>query len=47
LRDLGRRGFENAVRAVAGEPLRPEVLPTQIILRDTTAPPAQRGSQAA
>jgi LacI family transcriptional regulator len=38
LRELGRRGFEVAMRAMAGETVRPEVLPTEVVLRDSTAP---------
>jgi LacI family transcriptional regulator len=41
LRDMGRRGFEYAARTIAGEPVEPEVLPTGVVLRDSTAgPPA-------
>jgi hypothetical protein len=32
LRELGRRGFDAAVRALGGEPLEPVVLPTQVVL---------------
>jgi len=39
LRELGRRGFETAVRLLAGESVAPEVLPTEVVLRDSTAPP--------
>lgn len=39
LRDLGRCGFAYAVRQLAGEPVEPELLPTQLVLRDSTAPP--------
>ena len=39
LRELGRRGFEDAERQRAGEPVAPVVLPTEIVLRGSTAPP--------
>jgi len=39
LRELGRRGFAHAVRQLAGETLAPEVFPTEVVLRDSTAPP--------
>lgn len=42
LRELGRRGFEYADRLLAGQEATPEVLPTRVVLRDSTgAPPAQ------
>ncbi len=45
LREMGRRGFEKAVAQLNGDPAGPEVvLPTQVILRDSTAP-ATRGMQ--
>jgi DNA-binding LacI/PurR family transcriptional regulator len=41
LRDLGRRGFAHVDRALAGEPLEGELMPTQLVLRESTgAPPA-------
>jgi LacI family transcriptional regulator len=41
LREMGRRGFGYADRVLAGEPASPEVLPTQVVLRESTgAPPA-------
>ncbi len=41
LREMGRRGFEHATRVLAGvEPAR-EVLPTEVVLRDSTAAPAR------
>ena len=40
LRDIGRRGFEFALCVLAGERMEPVVLPTEVILRDSTAPPA-------
>lgn len=39
LRELGRRGFEDAERQRAGEPVAPVVLPTEIVLRGSTAAP--------
>ncbi len=39
LRELGRRGFDYAIRQVAGEPVEREVLSTEVILRDSTAAP--------
>lgn len=49
LRELGRRGFEHAIRQLAGEPVEPELLPTEVVLRDSTAaprtaPPITRGT---
>jgi LacI family transcriptional regulator len=43
LRDMGRLGFEAALSALEGVRVQPQLLPTQVILRDSTAPPA-RGS---
>ena len=41
LREMGRRGFEHATGVLAGgEPVR-EVLPTEVVLRDSTAAPAR------
>jgi LacI family transcriptional regulator len=37
LREMGRRGFEAAIRALAGEQLEPQILPTEVVLRDSTA----------
>ncbi len=42
LREMGRRGFECAIRLLAGEPVEPRSLPTEVVLRDSTA--AMRGS---
>jgi LacI family transcriptional regulator len=39
LRELGRRGFEIALRTLAGAATEPELLPTEVVLRDSTAPP--------
>jgi LacI family transcriptional regulator len=39
LRELGRLGFEQAGRRLAGEDPAPRLLPTQVILRGSTAPP--------
>lgn len=42
LREMGRRGFEHAARVIAGEPAEPVVMPTEVVLRGSTAaaPPA-------
>jgi LacI family transcriptional regulator len=40
LRELGRRGFRFADRLLAGEAPEPEVLPTELVLRASTATPA-------
>ena len=42
LREIGRRGFEYADRLLAGGQPAREVLPTEVVLRDSTAPPASR-----
>ena len=39
LRELGRRGFEHAERLLAGDAPEPVVLPTEVVLRDSTAAP--------
>jgi LacI family transcriptional regulator len=39
LRELGRRGFEHADRLLAGEDPDPVLLPTAVVLRESTAPP--------
>jgi LacI family transcriptional regulator len=44
LREMGRRGFEAAIRTLDGEEVEPVLLPTQVILRDSTAAPASRGN---
>jgi LacI family transcriptional regulator len=44
LREMGRRGFEAAIRALAGEQLVPLILPTEVVLRDSTAAIAMRGN---
>jgi DNA-binding LacI/PurR family transcriptional regulator len=44
LREMGRRGFEAAIRVLDGEEVEPVLLPTQVILRDSTAAPASRGN---
>ena len=36
LRDMGRLGFEAAIRSLAGETLKPQMLPTEVVLRDST-----------
>lgn len=45
LREMGRRGFEAAARMLNGQPVEPVLLPTQVVLRDSTAPPSQRTNQ--
>lgn len=37
LRELGRRGFETAMRTLNGEEVAPQTLPTQVVMRDSTA----------
>jgi LacI family transcriptional regulator len=46
LRELGRLGFEHAAARLAGESREHQSLPTEVILRDSTAPPpdAQAGA---
>jgi len=39
LRELGRRGFAHAVRQLAGDDVERVLLPTDVVLRDSTAPP--------
>ncbi len=39
LRDMGRRGFTYADRVLAGERPEPSLMPTTVVLRDSTAPP--------
>lgn len=39
LRELGRRGFASAARQLAGEVVAPELLSTEVVLRDSTAAP--------
>lgn len=39
LHEIGRRGFEFAERQLAGERPRRQVLPTELVMRDSTAPP--------
>jgi LacI family transcriptional regulator len=53
LHEIGRRGFEYAVRVLAGDLPQPVVLPTELVLRNSTAEPplqplpaAARGSAA-
>jgi LacI family transcriptional regulator len=40
LREMGRRGFAYADRVLAGDEPQHEVLPTEVILRGSTAAPA-------
>jgi DNA-binding LacI/PurR family transcriptional regulator len=42
LREMGRRGFEHADRLLAGDQPEHLVLPTEVMLRDSTAAPATR-----
>jgi DNA-binding LacI/PurR family transcriptional regulator len=37
LREMGRLGFESAMRMLNGEDVPPQTLPTQVVLRDSTA----------
>jgi LacI family transcriptional regulator len=37
LREMGRRGFDAAMRTLAGEKVEPVTLPTEVVLRDSTA----------
>lgn len=37
LREMGRRGFDVAMRVLAGEHVTPVTLPTEVVLRDSTA----------
>lgn len=46
LRDLGRRGFLAADRLLAAKTVEPMVLPTEVILRESTAPPAAAAAKA-
>ena len=39
LREMGRRGFEHADRLLAGGESTPEVLPTEVVMRESTAAP--------
>jgi LacI family transcriptional regulator len=41
IRELGRRGFDHAIRRLAGDPVQPELLPTEVVLRESTAAPAR------
>jgi LacI family transcriptional regulator len=42
LRELGRRGFDYADRLISGKRPRREVLPTRLVVRDSTGPPPAR-----
>jgi LacI family transcriptional regulator len=44
LRELGRHAFTSAVRQLAGVPLAPEVLPTEVVLRGSTGPAPTAGA---
>jgi DNA-binding LacI/PurR family transcriptional regulator len=37
LREMGRRGFDAALRALAGEEVKPVTLPIEVVMRDSTA----------
>jgi DNA-binding LacI/PurR family transcriptional regulator len=37
LREMGRRGFDTALRMLNGEKVEPQILATQVVLRDSTA----------
>jgi LacI family transcriptional regulator len=41
LREMGRRGFACAERLLAGDDVEPEVLPTEVVLRDSTGAPPE------
>jgi LacI family transcriptional regulator len=41
LRELGRRGFEYAIRQLNDEPVTAELLPTEVVLRDSTGVPGR------
>jgi LacI family transcriptional regulator len=45
LRELGRLGFEQADRRLAGTDPAPRLLETEVVLRGSTAPPAGRGAR--
>ncbi len=44
LREIGRRGFEYAVSQLSGDPVASELLPTEVVLRESTAPPPARAA---
>jgi LacI family transcriptional regulator len=44
LREMGRRGFEQVDRLLAGDPTSPAVLPTQLVMRDSTGTPPVHAS---
>lgn len=44
LREMGRRGFDVAIRSLTGEQIQPQLLPTEVVMRDSTAPPRNRGT---
>ena len=43
LRELGRRGFDHADRLLAGDAPEPVILPTEVVLRESTAAPSPAG----
>lgn len=46
LRELGRRGFEYADRLLSGDEPQPQLLPTAVVLRDSTGPAPLRPRSA-
>jgi len=44
LREMGKRGFDAAITLLNGEEIRPHVLPTEVVMRDSTAAPRNRGN---
>jgi LacI family transcriptional regulator len=44
LREMGRRGFDVAIRSLTGEQIQPQLLPTEVVMRDSTAAPRSRGT---
>jgi DNA-binding LacI/PurR family transcriptional regulator len=46
LREMGRRGFAHATGVLAGDEPKREILPTEVVLRESTAAPAVAGPVA-
>ena len=44
LREMGRLGFDAAISSLGGEKLRPQLLPTQVVMRDSTSAPHNGGN---
>jgi LacI family transcriptional regulator, repressor for deo operon, udp, cdd, tsx, nupC, and nupG len=44
LREMGRRGFEYAVRQLGGAAPEPQILPVEVVLRESTGPAPARFS---